>query len=93
MDSFATEITRATLEDLIENRIVAIRISNFMTSIERDISLRMIRFHTRETNYLWSKDFSVIGTSIGEAHENSEKEAEYFAEASATNRLFQEGVF
>lgn len=92
-NGFATEINRQSLTDLITNKISAIRIQNFMTSTERDMALRNIRHHTRSTTYLWSSDFSVIGTSVGEAHESPDKEQSYFEQAPETNRLLQDCVF
>lgn len=92
-NGFATAITSQSLTDLITNKISAIRIENFMMETERDIALRNIRYHTQNTTYLWASDFSVIGTSVGEAHESEEKERSYFAQAADTNRLLQNSVF
>lgn len=92
-NGFATAITAQSLTDLITNKISAIRIGNFMTGVERDLALRNVRYHTQNTTYLWSNDFSVIGTSVGEAHENADKEASYFEQAPETNRLLQNNVF
>jgi len=92
-NGFATAINRESLTDLINNKISAIRIQNFMTSAERDMALRNIRHFTRNTTYLWANDFSVIGTSVGEAHESPEKERSYFEQAPETNRLLQDCVF
>lgn len=92
-NGYADQLNAESLRALIENEILAIRIPNFMTEIERSLALKNIRYYTEKSTYLWSRDFSVIGTSVGEAHENKEKEDEYFSNAQEVNRLLQSIVF
>ena len=87
--AYATEITQESLEALINNEILAIRMRNFVSPDAIYAATRVIKHQTANSTYTWSKDFGVIGVSVGEAHESAEKEQEYFERAPETDRLIQ----
>jgi hypothetical protein len=89
----ATSITIETLDALIGRRITAIVIDNVLSEQECDAIAARVRPMTEISTYRWATDLTVLGTSVGEAHESPEAEARYFEQAPSTIELYKRTVF
>ena len=89
----ARAISRETVSALIERRITAIVLDRLLSDQECDAMAARVRPLTETSTYRWSTDLTVLGTSIGEAHESPEAEARYFELAPSTIELYRQVVF
>jgi hypothetical protein len=81
------------LGKLINREIMAIVLNDISTPEEDEKASEQIRFITATSNYRWKTDLTIVGVSIGEAHESKEAEARYLTESDATTRLLRESIF
>lgn len=87
------DIEAETIEALIHGELPALVLDEVMTEQECDSACEAIRRLTSQSTYRWATDLTVVGTSVGEAHESPEAEERYFNQAAATAALLSREVF
>jgi hypothetical protein len=91
--STADELTLKSIRALVHREVIAIVLRDLRTPNEDLESSEAIRALSEASTYRWKSDLTVVGVSVGEAHESAEAEDRYFSEASETARLMREVIF
>ncbi len=91
--SLASELTMKSMNSLLDGEITAIVLNDVMAESECGRACRRIRALTERSTHRWTSDLTILGTSIGEAHESHEARERYFDGAEHTVRIAREVVF
>ncbi|GAA0317819.1 hypothetical protein GCM10009087_30240 [Sphingomonas oligophenolica] len=89
----ADSLTRESFAALRAGEICAILFSDLISSAECARAALAVRALTARSSYRWSNDLSIIGVSIGEAHDSDEALERYLAEGEQTSRIVRDVVF
>lgn len=86
-------LTQESLTALRQGEICAILFNDLALPEECARAALAVRTLTAQSSYRWSSDLSIVGVSIGEAHESDEALERYLAEGAHTSRVVRDVVF
>lgn len=86
-------LTRESFAALRAGEICAILIDGLIPAYECARASRAVRTLTENSSYRWSGDLSIVGVSIGEAHESEEALERYLDGGERTSRVVRDVIF
>lgn len=89
----ADTLTAESFAALQAREICAIQLNGLIALEECTRAALAVRTLTARSSYRWSDDLSIIGVSIGEAHESEETFERYLAEGAQTSSIVRDVVF
>jgi len=89
----AKELTVASFDALRNGEITAIVLDDVAPLNECDKACRALRVLTEKSTYCWSADLTILGVSVGEAHESAEALERYLEGSVRTVKIAREVVF
>lgn len=89
----ADSLTRESFAALRGGEICAILQNGLIPQAECARAALAVRTLTARSSYRWSNDLSIVGVSIGEAHESEEALERYLSEGEITSRIVRDVIF
>jgi hypothetical protein len=89
----AGALTHESFAALRHGEICAILLDGLISQEACARAALAVRTLTEQSSYRWSSDLSIVGVSIGEAHESAEALERYLADGARTSRVVRDVVF